>query len=93
MGHKDLYSPVCAGEVVKVKQAKWLPPLWMKLSAIANTGSARRAVLTVLKTRYEIQVEDPIIIYRVAPSLLGAPSRLAAREVLPLGTAASKKGR
>ena len=76
-----------------VKLTKWLPLLGKKLSAIANTGSAWRAALTVLKTRYSIQVEDPIIVYRVAPRFLGAPSRPSRREVLPLGTAASKKGR
>jgi len=86
---KGLCSPVCAGGVLIVNAAKWLPPIRREFSAIANTGSAGPAALTVLKTRYPIQVEDPIIIYRVA----AAPSRLSRRGVLPLGTAASKKGR
>lgn len=79
--------------MIVVKIAKWLPLPGMKLSSIANTGSALSAALTVLKTRYSIQVEDPIIIYRVAPGLCGTPSRPNRREVLPPGTVPSKKGR
>lgn len=62
------------------------------LSAIANRGSVRvAAALTVLKTRYAAQVEDPNIIYRVEVSdrALTAPTE----RVLPLGTGPSKKGR
>ena len=62
------------------------------LSAIANRGSVQiTAALTVLKTRYAAQVEDPNIIYRVAVSdgALTAPTE----RVLPLGTGPSKKGR
>ena len=73
-----------------VKVAKWPPLLRKKLSSIANTGSAMSAALTVLKTRCLIQVEDPIIVYRVA---LDVPSRPSRKGVLPLGTAPSKKGR
>ena len=47
--------------------------------------------LTVLKTRYAIQVEDPNIIYRV--EACATLSRLYRERVLPLGTGPSGKGR
>jgi hypothetical protein len=47
--------------------------------------------LTVLKTRYAIQVEDPNIIYRV--EACASPSRHYRGRVLPLGTGACGKGR
>jgi hypothetical protein len=51
----------------------------------------RVVALTVLKTRYAIQVEDPNIIYRVAAC--ATPSRLYRERVLPLATGPSGKGR
>ena len=51
----------------------------------------RVVALTVLKTRYAIQVEDPNIIYRV--EAFASPSRHYRGRVLPLGTGASGKGR
>ena len=51
----------------------------------------RVVALTVLKTRYAIQVEDPNIIDRV--EACATPSRLYRERVLPLGTSPSGKGR
>jgi len=51
----------------------------------------RVVALTVLKTRYAIQVEDPNIIYRV--EACATPSWLYRERVLPLGTGPSGKGR
>jgi hypothetical protein len=86
-----LRSPVWAGGVGNVNGARWLPPARKELSAIANTGSSGVVGRGPHRPEDEmpIQVEDPIIIYRVA----SAPSRLCRREVLPPGTAASQKGR